>query len=73
MIVTFRPEFIPRWTGHGPVTALFLSRLGRRQGAAVVDRITGGKPLPQEVLEQILAKTDGVPLFIEELTKWCIR
>ncbi|MCA1477645.1 adenylate/guanylate cyclase domain-containing protein [Bradyrhizobium sp. NBAIM08] len=69
MIVTFRPEFIPRWTGHGHVTALFLSRLGRRQGAAVVDRITGGKTLPQEVLEQILAKTDGVPLFVEELTK----
>ena len=69
MIVTFRPEFVPRWTGHGHVTALFLSRLGRRQGTAVVDRITGGKLLPQEVLEQILAKTDGVPLFVEELTK----
>ena len=69
MIITFRPEFVPRWTGHGHVTALFLSRLGRRQGAAVVDRITGGKLLPQEVLEQILAKTDGVPLFVEELTK----
>jgi predicted ATPase/class 3 adenylate cyclase len=69
MIITFRPEFIPRWTGHGHVTALFLSRLGRRQGTAVVDRITGGKQLPQEVLEQILAKTDGVPLFVEELTK----
>ena len=69
MIITFRPEFIPRWTGHGHVTALSLSRLGRRQGTAVVDRITGGKLLPQEVLEQILAKTDGVPLFVEELTK----
>jgi class 3 adenylate cyclase/predicted ATPase len=69
MIITFRPEFVPRWTGHGHVTALSLSRLGRRQGAAVVERITGGKSLPQEVLEQILAKTDGVPLFVEELTK----
>ncbi|MBI5260454.1 MAG: AAA family ATPase [Bradyrhizobium sp.] len=69
MIVTFRSEFVPRWTGHGHVSALFLSRLGRRQGAAVIDRITGGKLLPQEVLEQILAKTDGVPLFVEELTK----
>lgn len=69
MVVTFRSEFVPRWTGHGHVSALFLSRLGRRQGAAVVDRITGGKLLPQEVLEQILAKTDGVPLFVEELTK----
>ena len=46
-----------------------LSRLGRRQGTAMVDRITGGKLLPQEVLEQIFAKTDGVPLFVEELTK----
>lgn len=69
MIVTFRPEFVPRWTGHGHVSALFLSRLGRRQGTAVVDRITGGKLLPREVLDQILAKTDGVPLFVEELTK----
>ncbi|WP_314949502.1 adenylate/guanylate cyclase domain-containing protein [Bradyrhizobium cosmicum] len=69
MMITFRPEFVPRWTGHGHVTALSLSRLGRRQGAAVVERITGGKALPQEVLEQILAKTDGVPLFVEELTK----
>lgn len=69
MVVTFRSEFVPRWTAHGHVAALFLSRLGRRQGTAVVDRITGGKLLPQEVLEQILAKTDGVPLFVEELTK----
>ena len=69
VIITFRPEFVPRWTGHGHVTALSLSRLGRRQGTAVVDRVTGGKLLPQEVLEQILAKTDGVPLFVEELTK----
>ncbi|MCK1606571.1 AAA family ATPase [Bradyrhizobium sp. 166] len=69
IIITFRPEFVPRWAGHGHVTALSLSRLGRRQGATVVDRITGGKILPQEVLEQILAKTDGVPLFVEELTK----
>ena len=69
MVVTFRSEFVPRWTAHGHVAAIFLSRLGRRQGTAVVDRITGGKLLPQEVLEQILAKTDGVPLFVEELTK----
>jgi class 3 adenylate cyclase/predicted ATPase len=73
MIITFRPEFVPRWTGHGHVTALFLSRLGRKQGTAVVERIAGGKLLPQEVLEQILAKTDGVPLFVEELTKTVIE
>ena len=69
VIITFRPEFVPRWTGHGNVTALSLSRLGRRQGTAMVDRVTGGKLLPLEVLEQILSKTDGVPLFVEELTK----
>jgi predicted ATPase len=68
-VITFRPEFTPPWTGHGHVTTLSLSRLGRRQGAAVVRRVTGGKRLPDEVLEQILAKTDGVPLFVEELTK----
>ena len=72
-VITFRPEFIPPWKGHGHVTALSLSRLGRRQGAAMVDRVTAGKSLPAEVLEQILAKTDGVPLFVEELTKTVIE
>ena len=69
VLVTFRPEFAPPWAGHGHVTALSLSRLGRRQGAAMVERVTGGKALPAEVLDQILARTDGVPLFVEELTK----
>ena len=68
-VVTFRPEFAPPWAGHGHVTALSLSRLGRRQGGAMVGRVAGGKALPAEVLEQILARTDGVPLFVEELTK----
>ena len=52
IVVTFRPEFIPRWTGHGHVTALSLSRLGRRQGTAVIERITGGRLLPLEVLSR---------------------
>ncbi|HEX6016309.1 MAG TPA: hypothetical protein VFY87_31790, partial [Geminicoccaceae bacterium] len=69
VLVTFRPEFAPRWTGRGHVTLLTLSRLGRREGATLVERVTGAKPLPAEVLEQIVAKTDGVPLFLEELTK----
>jgi predicted ATPase len=69
VLVTFRPEFAPRWTGRGHVTPLTLSRLGRREGAALVGRVAGGKALPAEVLEQIMAKTDGVPLFVEELTK----
>jgi predicted ATPase len=69
VIMTFRPEFSPRWSGHAHVTSLPLNRLGRRQGAAIVDQLTGGKSLPGEILEQIVAKTDGVPLFVEELTK----
>ena len=69
VIITFRPEFSPPWSGHAHVTSLPLNRLGRRQGAAIVDQLTGGKSLPGEILEQIVAKTDGVPLFVEELTK----
>ena len=46
-----------------------MSRLGRRQGADLVARVTGGKPLPAAIVEQIVARTDGVPLFVEELTK----
>ena len=68
-LVTFRPGFVPPWAGHGHVTALSLGRLGRRQGGAMVERVTGGKTLPAEVMDQILARTDGVPLFVEELTK----
>jgi class 3 adenylate cyclase/predicted ATPase len=69
LLITFRPEFAPPWTGHAHLTSLTLSRLGQRQGAQMVERLTGGKPLPGEVLHQILLKTDGVPLFLEELTK----
>jgi predicted ATPase len=69
VIITFRPEFTPLWLGHAHVTLLSLSRLGRRQGAAMVEHLTGGKALPTEVLEQIVERTDGVPLFLEELTK----
>ena len=69
VIVTYRPEYTPRWTDRRMSPALGLNRLGRRQGAELVAKLTGGKALPQEVLEQILAHTDGVPLFIEELTK----
>ena len=68
-VITHRPEFSPRWSQHGHVTALSLSKLTRLQSAAMVSRLAGGKALPTELLEQILGKTDGVPLFIEELTK----
>ena len=69
LIITFRPEFQPRWTLFSYVTALSLSRLDRDQGSAIVDRVAGGKALPADVRNQILAKTEGVPLFVEELTK----
>ena len=69
LLLTFRPEFAPSWLGQGHVTQLPLNRLGRRQGAALVQQVCGDKALPQEVLDQVLEKTDGVPLFIEELTK----
>jgi class 3 adenylate cyclase/predicted ATPase len=68
-VLTYRPEFTPPWSGQAHVTALPLNRLGRRQAAAIVERITGGKALPAEVLDQIVPRTDGVPLFVEELTK----
>ena len=68
VLVTCRPGFIPGWAGHGHVTSLSLGRLGRQPGLAMIEQVTG-KPLPSEVLEQILARTDGVPLFVEELTK----
>ena len=67
--ITYRPEFSPPWPAQPHVSALALSRLGRREGAALVERVVRDKPLPDEVAAQIVAKTDGVPLFVEELTK----
>ncbi|WOH67988.1 adenylate/guanylate cyclase domain-containing protein [Bradyrhizobium sp. BWA-3-5] len=69
VLITFRPEFEPPWMRYAHVIALTLSRLSRRQGAAMVARLSGGKALPPAVLDQIVAKTDGVPLFVEELTR----
>ena len=69
MIVTFRPEFSPPWMGQAHVTSLSLNRLAQREMAALVEGVTGGKSLPPEILDRIIQHTDGVPLFIEELTK----
>src|SRR5213079_1551279 len=69
LIVTFRPEFQPPWTGQPQVTTLGLNRLDRRDRTALVEQIAGGKALPDEVVAQIADRTDGVPLFVEELTK----
>jgi class 3 adenylate cyclase/tetratricopeptide (TPR) repeat protein len=73
LVITARPEFAPPWPGHAHVTTIPLTRLGRSDGAALVRRITAGKTLPDEVMNQILARTDGVPLFIEELTKMVLE
>lgn len=69
LIVSFRPEFTPPWTHHAHVTFLKLNRLTRAQGTNLITRLVGAKALPDALHEQILSKTDGVPLFLEELTK----
>ena len=69
LIVTFRPEFAPPWVGQSHVTMLTLSRLDAEDAEVMIARVTGGRALPAEVLDQIVARTDGVPLFVEELTK----
>jgi class 3 adenylate cyclase/predicted ATPase len=69
LIVTFRPEFRPPWSGQPQVSMLALNRLDRHDRTALVEQIAGGKALPDEVIAQIAERTDGVPLFVEELTK----
>lgn len=69
MIITFRPEYTPHWTEQSHVAVLSLGRLEQGEGAALVNHVTAGKPLPREVLDKIVARADGVPLFVEELTK----
>ena len=73
VLLTFRPEFVPPWGTHSYLSHLTLSRLGQPQVNAMMERVTGGKPLPVEVVEQIIVKTDGVPLFVEELTKMVVE
>jgi class 3 adenylate cyclase/predicted ATPase len=72
-LFTFRPDFSPPWTGRSHLTQVTLPRLPRRQAAEMTDRVAQGKALPPEVVEQIVAKTDGVPLFVEELTKMVLE
>ena len=69
LIVTYRPEFEPPWIGRPHVTALTLNRLGEREIAAMIDRVTGNKPLPESIRQDIIERTDGIPLFVEEMTK----
>ena len=69
MLVTARPTFQPDFGGHPIVTKLALNRLGRGEVRAIIDGLTGGKTLPDALVDLIAAKTDGVPLFVEEITK----
>ena len=69
LLLTSRPDKQPALGGHPHVTRLTLNRLGRGPTEAIVARLTGGRSLPPEMLAEIAARTDGVPLFIEELTK----
>ncbi len=69
LVISFRPEFVPPWFGRAGVSLVMLTRLDRRQSAALAAQVTGAHPLTPVLLERIIAQTDGVPLFIEELTK----
>ena len=69
LIVTFRPEFNAPWIGQTHVTSLTLNRLGERDAAAIIGRLVGNRELPADVLAEIMERTDGIPLFVEEMTK----
>ena len=68
-VLTCRPEFHPPWPLRAHVTLLTLSRLAHPHVAQMILRVTGDRTLPMEIMQQVVAKTDGVPLFVEELTK----
>ncbi|ANV99120.1 adenylate/guanylate cyclase domain-containing protein [Bradyrhizobium icense] len=72
-LATFRPEFEPPWVGLANVSLLRLDRLDRRDTRALVEQVTVGRELPREMMTQIVDKTDGVPLFVEELTKMVLE
>lgn len=73
VLITARSEFPVPWAHHAHVSTLSLPRLSRREGAALVGEITGGKVLPDQIFNQILDRADGVPLFLEELTKTVVE
>ena len=69
LVVTYRPEFEPAWIGRPNVTALSLSRLGEREVIAMIDRVMGNKALAGSIRQDIIERTDGIPLFVEEMTR----
>jgi predicted ATPase len=74
MVATYRPEFQPPWAGESQVAVIALNRLGRSEGAALVHQLAGNfGTLPPDIVDEIVERTDGVPLFVEELTKAVIE
>jgi len=69
LIITFRPEFSAPWAGQSHVMSLMLSRLGERDAATIIEGLVGNKALPPDVMAEIVERTDGIPLFVEEMTK----
>ncbi len=69
LIMTYRPEFQPPWLGRPYVTALTINRLTEREAGAMIDRIVGAKPLLPSIRKSIIERSDGIPLFVEEITK----
>ncbi len=73
LIVTGRPEFQPPWVGLPQVSMVPLNRLGRRERTLMIEQLTQGKRLPEDVIQQIVERADGVPLFVEELTQTVVE
>jgi tetratricopeptide (TPR) repeat protein len=71
--ITYRPDYRPPWSGFAHALTLPLGRLPRRDVVQLIENVVGGKALPQDVIEQIVEKTDGIPLFVEELTKTIVE
>ena len=69
LIVTFRPEFEPPWIGRPYVTFLALNRLGEHEIITMIDRVAGNQALPANLRQDIIERADGIPLFVEEMTK----
>jgi class 3 adenylate cyclase/tetratricopeptide (TPR) repeat protein len=72
-VLIFRPQFVPPWPTRSHMTPITLNRLERPQVEAMITQLGGGKALPAEVVQHIVAKTDGVPLYVEELTKMLLE
>ena len=69
LLITFRPEFEPPWIGQPHVTALTINRMTRHEIEAMIDRVAGNKAMPANIRQEIIERTDGIPLFVEEMTK----